>query len=173
MSADSSGDMDASESFYLLRDAHEGTLDMILPDEDEMPGGSNTAFSHAPPSTTSGRGTVSSSTPSTTSQSTHGFSSIQPQFNLDSATSLLESFREGMLPWYPALILPPDASVSSLARERPFVLLAILAATCSSRSLQGHNLYDEEFRKVLGLKFVSGGERSLELLVGLLIYIAW
>ncbi|KAI1755692.1 hypothetical protein F4782DRAFT_486558 [Xylaria castorea] len=97
---------------------------------------------------------------------------IKPQFNLDSATKLLASFR-GMLPHLPCLLLPEDADVRSLARSSPFVLLAILAVTSCSSSLQGHSLYDEEFRKVLGLKFVAGGERSLELLQGVLIYCSW
>lgn len=82
-----------------------------------------------------------------------------------------------MLPRYPVTSLPAvsaDGEVPALARARPFVLLAVLAAASTSRSLQGgHGLYDEEFRRVLGLKFVSGGERSMELLVGLLIYCAW
>lgn len=82
------------------------------------------------------------------------------------------SFR-GMLASYPCITLKPDETVSSLAATRPFVLLSILAAASGSRTLQGHNLYDEEFRKVLGLKFVAGGERSLELLQGILIYCAW
>lgn len=60
-----------------------------------------------------------------------------------------------------------------MAQESPFLLLAILASVSCSVNLQGHNLYDEEFRKVLGLKFVTGGERSLELLQGVLIYLAW
>ncbi|KAI8623130.1 hypothetical protein F5Y19DRAFT_468738 [Xylariaceae sp. FL1651] len=97
---------------------------------------------------------------------------IKPQFNLDSASRLLASFR-GMLPHLPCLVLPEDLEVRTLARNRPFVLLAILAVTSCSNSLQGHSLYDEEFRKVLGLKFVAGGERSLELLQGMLIYCAW
>ncbi|KAI0877933.1 hypothetical protein GGS24DRAFT_65073 [Hypoxylon argillaceum] len=97
---------------------------------------------------------------------------IKPQFNLDSATKLLTSFRD-MLPHLPCLVLPEDANVRSLARDSPFVLLAILAVTSCSSSLQGHSLYDEEFRKVLGLKFVAGGERSLELLQGILIYCSW
>lgn len=42
-----------------------------------------------------------------------------------------------------------------------------------SRSVQGHVLYDEGFRKVLALKVVAGGERSLELVQGLLIYCGW
>lgn len=87
--------------------------------------------------------------------------------------SLLNSFREGMLPHFPVVSLPPDATVPTLARKRPFALLAILAAASAGRSLQGRSLYDEKFRMVLGLKFVSAGERSLGLLVGLLIYAAW
>lgn len=99
---------------------------------------------------------------------------IKPQFNLDSAARLLASFR-AMLPHCPCVALPEGdaADVRSMARDVPFVLLAVLAVTSCSASLQNHNLYDEEFRKILGLKFVAGGERSLELLQGLLIYCSW
>ncbi|KAK4447489.1 hypothetical protein QBC34DRAFT_409524 [Podospora aff. communis PSN243] len=78
-----------------------------------------------------------------------------------------------MLPNFPCVVLPPESTVSDLARERPFVLLAVLAVASSTRTLQGHSLYDEEFRKILGLKFVAGGERSVELLEGLVVYVAW
>lgn len=98
---------------------------------------------------------------------------IQPQFNLDSASALLENFRSIQMRQFPVVHIAPDATVASLAREKPFVLLAVLAAASGSRSLQGHSLYDEEFRKILGLKFVAGGERSIELLLGLVIYVAW
>lgn len=98
---------------------------------------------------------------------------IQPQFNVDSAAALLESFKTAMIQQFPVFLMAEDATVATLSKERPFVLLAVLAAASSSRSLQGHSLYDEEFRKILGLKFVAGGERSVELLLGLVIYIAW
>ena len=98
---------------------------------------------------------------------------IKPQFNLDSAERLLATFREDMLLHFPVIVLPDDYDVRLLARNTPFILLAILAVTSSSSSLHGHNLYDEEFRKVLGLKFVAASERSLEMLQGLLIYCAW
>jgi len=78
-----------------------------------------------------------------------------------------------MLPHFPCVVLSPEATVSDLARERPFVLLAVLAVASSTRTLQGHSLYDEEFRKILGLKIVAGGERSIELLEGLIVYVAW
>lgn len=97
---------------------------------------------------------------------------IKPQFNLESAEKLLQTFRS-MLPSCPCIELGKDVNVQTMARDTPFVLLAILAATSCSTSLQGHCLYDEEFRKVLGLKFVTGCERTLELLQGILVYCAW
>ncbi|UNI24309.1 hypothetical protein JDV02_010064 [Purpureocillium takamizusanense] len=113
-------------------------------------------------------------TPPSSSAHSHSIQDFQgkPSFNLASAETLLESFRS-MLSYFPCILLPPDATVSQLAATRPFVLLAILAAASGSRTLQGHSLYDDEFRKVLGLKFVAGGERSLELLQGILIYCGW
>lgn len=165
-------DVEPSEGLDALRDAHGAFLDDIVP-EDEFDGDTDTHLSGRASSSISGLGTFSASTPSTSSRSVHGLSSIQPQFNLESAASLLDSFRDGMLPYFPVIHLPAGASVQSLAKDKPFVLLAILAAASGGRSVQGHSLYDEEFRKVLGLKFVSGGERSIELLVGLQIYCAW
>lgn len=97
---------------------------------------------------------------------------LQPRFNLQSAQTLLDLFRD-MLPHFPVLAWPDGADVKSMAKASPFLLLAILAAVSCSVNLQGHGLYDEEFRKVLGLKFVTGAERSLELLQGVLIYLAW
>lgn len=98
---------------------------------------------------------------------------LQPQFNLDSAGRLLSTFRKTMLQHFHCVVIKEEDTVVSMAQERPFVLLAVLAVASGSRTLQGHSLYDEEFRKVLGLKFVAGGERTLELLQGLVVYIAW
>ncbi|KAI3399551.1 hypothetical protein diail_6573 [Diaporthe ilicicola] len=172
MSGGGDADMEAMENFDALRDAHGTFLDDLVP-EDDIEGDGDASLHGQASSSTSGAGGFSASTPSVSSRSVHELSSIQPQFNLDSATSLLDSFRNGMLPYFPVIILSADVTLPSLAKDRPFVLLAILAAASGGRSMQGHSLYDEEFRKVLGMKFVSGGERSLELLVGLLIYCAW
>lgn len=166
-------DVEPSEGFDALRDAHDAFLEDLVPDPDDSVEDTDSRFSGQASSSVSGTDTFSVSTPSVSSRSVHGASSIQPKFNLESATSLLESFRNNMLPYFPVVKLPIDASVQSLAKDKPFVLLAILAAASGGRSMQGHSLYDEEFRKVLGLKFVSGGERSLELLAGLQIYCAW
>ncbi|CAM1502173.1 Fc.00g041570.m01.CDS01 [Cosmosporella sp. VM-42] len=153
---------EVDENFDTLRDSHAHFIDSLFPpaaDSDPL------SFASSP--------MTNFPTPPSSSH-THSIQSLhaKPQFNLDSAASLLASFR-GMLVNFPCIVLKPEDTVSSLAATRPFVLLAILAASSGSKTLQGHSLYDEEFRKVLGLKFVAGGERSLELLQGILIYCAW
>ncbi|KAJ9155614.1 Zn(II)2Cys6 transcription factor [Pleurostoma richardsiae] len=130
-----------------------------------------------PPSLTSSSSwapTPSSSVSGTTTN--NSIRAVQPRFNLDSASALLRTFLAVMLPRFPVAVFPESTSVPDLARDRPFVLLAALAAASGRGGPaqgQGHGLYDEEFRRVLGVKFVSGGERSVEMLVGLLIYVAW
>ncbi|KAK9773373.1 hypothetical protein SCAR479_09906 [Seiridium cardinale] len=157
-------------SFDELREQHESFLDGLVPSSEEeedpstIPASSGQAFSFASLSTP-----ASAASPGSRPMVSLG---IKPQFNLDSAQNLLQTFR-GMLPSCPCIVLGEGANVKTMARDSPFVLLAILAATSCSTSLQGHSLYDEEFRKVLGLKFVTGGERTLDLLQGILVYCAW
>ncbi|KAI0012071.1 hypothetical protein F4779DRAFT_124491 [Xylariaceae sp. FL0662B] len=173
---------DADEALAALRAKHEQYIEDLVPSIEDPDGAG------PPPLASSGEfdfNDLSVATPSTSSSSTMNGSSsinsrpmsslgIKPQFNLDSAGKLLDSFR-AMLPHCTCVVLPDDADVRSMARRAPFVLLAILAVTSCSTSLQGKSLYvsDEEFRKVLGLKFVMGGERSLELVQGLMIYCSW
>ncbi|KAK1240982.1 hypothetical protein MKX08_000956 [Trichoderma sp. CBMAI-0020] len=152
---------DVDENFDVLRDSHAQFLENIFPSESDLDVNdlSTSPMTYFP---------TPSSSLSHSIQSLHA----KPQFNLESAESLLASFRR-MLFHFPCIDFLPEDTVLTLAASRPFVLLAILAAASGSRTLQGHSLYDEEFRKVLGLKFVAGGERSIELLQGTLIYCAW
>ncbi|RFN50877.1 hypothetical protein FIE12Z_4823 [Fusarium flagelliforme] len=152
---------EVDENFDDLRESHVQFIESIFPVDGDT---DLSSFQDSP----------LTSLPTPSSTHTHPIQSLhaKPQFNLDSAESLLVSFR-GMLAHYPVIVLRPDETVASLAATKPFVLLAILAAASGSRTLQGHSLYDEEFRKVLGLKFVAGGERSISLLQGILIYCAW
>ncbi|KAG5981994.1 hypothetical protein E4U55_002428 [Claviceps digitariae] len=156
------------QSFRLLHDTHEQVMSKLFPEE-ESNETRDSASSLAGSRRSSIRGTPASS--STQSQSLYGWHA-KPLFNLASAESLLLCFHS-MLKHLPFMTLPRDTSVKHLAATKPFVLLAILASASGSKTLHGYGLYDEEFRKVLGLKFVAGGERSMELLQGLLIYCAW
>lgn len=175
---------EADDSFDILRSSHETDIESMLPPPDEEDDYmssfadldsnfySTSTNSHSGGGASRGDGfptpPASSSTTSHSIEDLHG----KPTFNLSSASSLLTAF-ESMLPHLPCVALRREATVPQLAAETPFLLLAILAAASGSRTLQGHSLYDAEFRKVLGLKFVAGGERSLELLQGLVVYCAW
>ncbi|TLD22203.1 hypothetical protein PspLS_08194 [Pyricularia sp. CBS 133598] len=179
---------DGPLNFDMLRDSHEAIVDRLFPpdsppataptsssstytfDSTWSPSFTNTSSSAAATSPSS-----STTKPTTTAAASASGPLRRPQFNLDSASSLLATFRDEMSLFFPVFSVPDGASVPDLARDRPFVLLALLAAASGSRTALrgGGSLYDEEFRKILGLKFVAGGERSVELLVGLLVYSAW
>ncbi|KAK3190619.1 hypothetical protein K4F52_003310 [Lecanicillium sp. MT-2017a] len=159
---------EVDENFETLRTSHMAFIDNLFPDCSEAPAASPAVPPPKLPPPASASPAASSSTNSHSIQDLHA----KPTFNLVSAQSLLDTFRS-MLVYCPCIVLPPDATVSQLSATRPFVLLAILAAASGSRTLQGHNLYDEEFRKVLALKVVAGGEQSIELLQGILVYCIW
>lgn len=167
-------DDDLHDNFDALREKHERFIDGLIPSSDDESNGDLAQLSST--GETFNFNDLSMPTPSGAAARcvSRPVSSlgIKPRFNLESAEKLLESFR-AMLSSSPCIALPEDADVRSLARDMPFVLLSLLAVTSCSTSLQGHSLYDEEYRKVLALKFVAGGERSIELLQGIMIYCSW
>ncbi|KAM3455356.1 hypothetical protein NHJ6243_008564 [Beauveria neobassiana] len=113
-------------------------------------------------------------TPSAASSTSRAAADIwrKPQFNTASAQELLDLFSR-IVRNLPFIRLSNDCTIPQLAATQPFVLLAILTVTSGSGSVQKHSLYDDEFLKILGLRYVSGRDGSLELLRGLLIYCAW
>jgi hypothetical protein len=95
----------------------------------------------------------------------------QRKLSLKEAELLLSAFREKAL-MFPFVVVPPEATVPSLARHSPFQLLAILTAASNSDPLLRRQL-DHEFRRILSSKVILGGQKSLDYLQGLLVYIAW
>ncbi|KAL7931557.1 hypothetical protein V8C35DRAFT_309791 [Trichoderma chlorosporum] len=147
------------DGFETLRELHNSALDDVLDTNDPIDL-LQTASQSVSPSSSS-------------TQSRSLFETWRkPQFNMASAESLLDDFNS-MLEYIPFIVLPADSTVIHVAATKPFILLAILTVASRSRTVQKHSLYDEEFLRVLGLKYVSGGERSLQLLQALLIYCAW
>ncbi|KAF4124550.1 hypothetical protein GMORB2_5216 [Geosmithia morbida] len=155
------------DSLGTLCRIHEQAIDSVLPPEDDERQGVDSWNSGSslvsPPASSSPSSSGPASRPPPASVDMVSLDG-KPQFNLASAESLLCDFRS-MLVHFPCIVLGADEGVKHLAAARPFVLLAILATTSGSRSLRGHDLYDAEYRKVLGLKFVAGADivRDLEL----------
>jgi hypothetical protein len=58
-----------------------------------------------------------------------------------------------------------------MMKHSPTLLLAILTAMCTSTHLQ--KTLDSGFREVVGQRVLVRGERSIEILQGLMVYLAW
>lgn len=84
--------------------------------------------------------------------------------------SLLDSYRS-MTAFFPFVLLPRDSFLRDLIQQRPVLLFAVFTAA-SYDSYQLQNALSREFRKVVMVKIMNG-EKSLDLLQGLLVFIAW
>lgn len=73
---------------------------------------------------------------------------------------------------FPFVLAPPNTSLDTLRRDRPFLLLAILAfAESANEKLQLQ--LELELRETLSKKVIVHGEKSLDILQGVLLYLAW
>lgn len=80
-------------------------------------------------------------------------------------------FRDEMCPYFPFICIPDSVSAQDLRRDKPFLYLAVLAI--STRK----SLHQQELGKViirqLAERMLINGERSMDLLLGILTYAAW
>ncbi|RAH75737.1 hypothetical protein BO86DRAFT_327418 [Aspergillus japonicus CBS 114.51] len=84
---------------------------------------------------------------------------------------LLDRFR-GMASYFPFVRLPSACTAASMAKNRPFLLLAALGAA-SSNYCHIQDALIRQFRESLGQQAVIAGEKDLDLLQGLLVHLAW
>lgn len=83
----------------------------------------------------------------------------------------LSQFHE-MCSYFPFVIVPSGATIGSLLQSRPFLLHAVLAVASSS-SVQLQSVLEKSFRLALLRRNMLEGEKSMDLLQGLLVYLAW
>lgn len=69
-------------------------------------------------------------------------------------------------------VLCPEEGVDNLRRERPFLLLAILTFA-QGKNTRLQQALEHELKEGLGRRLIMNGEKSLDLLQGLLVYLAW
>ena len=91
--------------------------------------------------------------------------------SIDAADGYLLQFRN-MSTYFPFVIIPNEATVLSMSQDRPFLCLAALAAATSSEKILQKSL-EQSFRVAILQKIMLDGERNLDLLNGLLVYLAW
>ncbi|KAL3470435.1 hypothetical protein BJX99DRAFT_267450 [Aspergillus californicus] len=87
------------------------------------------------------------------------------------ADKLLSLFRQRKV-YFPFIDIPENTSAPSMAVHQPFLLLAVLTVS-SSRMPRLQRRTDERFRRVLSERVIMHGEKSLDYVQGLLVYIAW
>ncbi|KAF1832571.1 hypothetical protein BDW02DRAFT_502728 [Decorospora gaudefroyi] len=84
--------------------------------------------------------------------------------------TLLDTYRN-MVDFFPFVLLPKECRCEDLLQHRPMLMFAMLTVSSyDSASLQ--STLSREFRKVAMVRIMKG-EKSLDLLQGLLVFIAW
>lgn len=74
--------------------------------------------------------------------------------------------------YFPFISIPENTSAEKVCQKWPFLLLSILVISSVDEPILQKSL-DERFRKVLATRVVMQGEKSLDYLHGLLVYLAW
>jgi hypothetical protein len=96
----------------------------------------------------------------------------QGLLTLDCAQTLFDTFRCSYTNYFPFVVLPPNTTVESLRREKPFLFLSILAVAVFGNShLQ--RLLGREMQKQIAIRIVMRNEKTLDILQGLLVHIAY
>ncbi|KOC13670.1 C6 transcription factor [Aspergillus flavus AF70] len=116
---------------------------------------------------------------SNTTVSTHTYSSPHSVSSAPSPTASLpnqedgrlEYFRTRMLPYFPFIDLTPEMTTQYLRQNRPFLLRAIYTVT--TFSTQEKLAQVEELKHLLFTSALLKVESSIDMLLGLLTYIAW
>jgi hypothetical protein len=73
---------------------------------------------------------------------------------------------------FPFVVVDPTIPIDILRRKRPFLLLSILMFA-AQWSVPLQSKLEEELKESLGKRVIMNGEKSLDLLQGLLVYLNW
>ncbi|KAF2652369.1 hypothetical protein K491DRAFT_577449, partial [Lophiostoma macrostomum CBS 122681] len=90
----------------------------------------------------------------------------------DYAEFLFHQFRDSVMPHFPFVVIDASVSVDSLRQQQPFLFHAIMAVmTYATPSIQ--DVLNEELQKQIASRIFIQGHKSLEILQGLLVHVAW
>lgn len=107
-------------------------------------------------------------TPDTTPSSDQQIKGI----NVRDPESLLQMFRERMAEQFPFVIIPPEVKAYDLSHDNPFLLKTILMAA-SIQDVKAQSTIAEDVMQYLSLHLLHRSEKSLDMLQGLLVFMAW
>ena len=88
------------------------------------------------------------------------------------AAELFLRYKNNMLRHLPAVVFPPSTSVMELRRSKPYLFLAIMAAS-SSESPALQRTLQQELLEMFAEKIVVVGEKNMELVQALQVAVIW
>ena len=92
--------------------------------------------------------------------------------DLYQSEEILAIFRRDYCSEFPFVLLSTDETSESLRHYKPFLFLSIVAAT-SYTNPQLQQRLAREIQKQIASRMIINNEKSLDLLQGLLVYLAW
>jgi hypothetical protein len=92
-------------------------------------------------------------------------------FTLLECEELLAKFRLHKMVQFPFVIIPTHLGVPTLRRQFPFLLMCTITACLEHKASLQHGM--EQVREFIATRLVINSERSLDLLLGLLVHVAW
>ncbi|KAK5023578.1 hypothetical protein LTS07_009086 [Exophiala sideris] len=88
------------------------------------------------------------------------------------ANAMLEIYRSEMQPLFPFVVTSPDITYTELRQEKPLFVLAIMMVSC--RHDQSRQIaIARKLRELISYTMLVKGERSLDILQCLLVYLSW
>jgi hypothetical protein len=93
------------------------------------------------------------------------------KFSDEVADQQLETFRRAFLPYFPVVYIPEVMSASYLRQQKPFLWLVIMSL--STRDMAKQLAMEYTIRQIISQRAVAEHEKNLDLLLGLICYLAW
>lgn len=129
------------------------------------PGGSSSSQYASSPSSHQIAQTLASNTPPDKPNGQVGIDLRNPD-------TLLKVFRDHISDQFPFVIVPQAAKAFELIHEKPFLFKSI-AMVASAQDVKAQARIAEEIVDYVSLHLLIRGEKTLDMLQGLLIFIAW
>ena len=89
-----------------------------------------------------------------------------------SAERAVNEFRLDYMPKFPFVVIKPGETARQMRRERPFLFRVVVLVTARI-SLEKQRILKDSVTVSLGQHLLVNEERCLDLLQGLLVFIAW
>jgi hypothetical protein len=90
----------------------------------------------------------------------------------DEAQLMLNVFRNELTPQFPFVVISPTATFGEVREKKPFLLLVVVMIACRHDVLRQGTIA-MTVRDVICQRMLINSEQSLDMLQGMLLYLAW